>query len=30
LVGKLDGKIQVEGPRHRWENNIRIDLREIG
>jgi hypothetical protein len=30
LVGKLEGKIPFERPRRRWENGIRIGLREIG
>jgi hypothetical protein len=30
LVGKPEGKRLLGRPRHRWENNIRIDLREIG
>jgi hypothetical protein len=30
LVGKLEGKRPLGRPRSRWENNIRIDLREIG
>jgi hypothetical protein len=25
-----DGKISLRGPRHRWEDNIKMDLREIG
>jgi len=29
FVGKTEGKRQLEKPRHRWESNIRIDLREI-
>jgi hypothetical protein len=29
LVGKCEGKRPLERPRHRWEDNIRIDLREI-
>jgi len=29
LVRKLEVKT-FGRPRHRWENNIRIDLREIG
>jgi hypothetical protein len=29
LVGKPEGKIPLERPRHRWENNIKMDLREI-
>jgi hypothetical protein len=30
LVGKLEKKIPFSGPRHRWEDNIRMDLKEIG
>jgi hypothetical protein len=30
LVRKPDGKRPLGRPRHRWEDNIRIDLREIG
>jgi hypothetical protein len=30
LVGKPEGKIPVERPRHRWEDGIMMDLREIG
>jgi hypothetical protein len=30
LVGKLEGKRLVGRPRLRWEDNIRIDLGEIG
>jgi hypothetical protein len=29
LVGKLDGKILLGRPRRKWEDNIRMDLREI-
>jgi hypothetical protein len=29
LVGKPEGKRPLGRPRHRWENNIKIDLREI-
>jgi hypothetical protein len=29
LVGKPEGKRPVERPRHRWENGIKMDLREI-
>jgi hypothetical protein len=29
LVGKPEGKRPLGRPRHRWEDNIRIDLREI-
>jgi hypothetical protein len=30
LVGKPEGKRPPERPRHRWEDHIRMDLREIG
>jgi len=30
LVWKLEGKRSHGRPKHRWENNIRMDLREIG
>jgi hypothetical protein len=30
LVGKPKGKIPLGRPRHRWEDGIRMDLREIG
>jgi hypothetical protein len=30
LVGKLGGERPLGRPRHRWENNIKLDLREIG
>jgi hypothetical protein len=30
LVGRPEGKRPMEGPRHRWEDNIKMDLREIG
>jgi hypothetical protein len=30
LVGKPEGKIPLGKPRRRWENNIRMDLREVG
>jgi hypothetical protein len=29
LVGKPEGKRPLRRPRHRWEDNIRMDLREI-
>jgi hypothetical protein len=28
--GKPEGKTALGRPRHRWENNIKMDLREIG
>jgi hypothetical protein len=30
LMGKLEGKIPLGRPRRRWEDGIRMDLREIG
>jgi hypothetical protein len=30
LVGKPERKRPLGGPRHRWEEGIRMDLREIG
>jgi hypothetical protein len=30
LVGKLEGKRPLGGPRRRWVDNIKIDVREIG
>jgi len=30
LVGKLEGRKPLGRPRHRWEDNIRMDLREVG
>jgi hypothetical protein len=30
LVGKLEGKRPLGRPRHRWEDKIRIYLREMG
>jgi hypothetical protein len=30
LVGRPEGKRPLGRPRHRWEDNIKIDLREIG
>jgi hypothetical protein len=29
LVGKLEGRRPLGRPRHRWVDNIKIDLREI-
>jgi hypothetical protein len=29
LMGKLEGKISLGRPIRRWENNIKIDFREI-
>jgi hypothetical protein len=30
LVGNPDGKRPLGRHRHRWEDNIKMDLREIG
>jgi hypothetical protein len=30
LVGKSEGKRPLGRPRHRWEDGIRVDVREIG
>jgi hypothetical protein len=30
LVGRPKGKGPLGRPRHRWEDNTKIDLREIG
>ena len=30
LVGKPEGKRSLGRPRHRWEDNIKMDLREVG
>jgi hypothetical protein len=30
LVGKLEGKRPLGRPRHRWENNVKMDLQEVG
>jgi hypothetical protein len=30
LVGRPEGKRPLGRPRHRWEDNINMDLREIG
>jgi hypothetical protein len=30
LVGKPEGKRPLGRPRHRWENNIMLDLQEVG
>ena len=30
LVGKPEGKRPLGRPRHRWEDDIRMDLREVG
>jgi hypothetical protein len=30
LVGKPEGKISLGRSRHKWEDNINMDLREVG
>jgi len=30
LVGKPEGKSPIWRPRHRWEDNINMDLQEVG
>jgi hypothetical protein len=30
LVGKSEGKRPLGRPRHRWVNNVEMDLRELG
>jgi hypothetical protein len=30
LVGRPEGKRPLGRPRRRWENNIKMDLRELG
>jgi hypothetical protein len=30
LVGRPEGRRQLERPRRRWENNIKMDLQEVG
>jgi hypothetical protein len=30
LVGKPEGKRPMGRPRHRWKDNIRMDLQEVG
>ena len=30
LVGRSDGKRELGRPRHRWEDNIKMDLQEVG
>jgi hypothetical protein len=29
-VGKLEGQRPLGRPRHRWEDNIKIDFQEVG
>jgi len=30
LVGKPEGKTPLGRPRRRWEDNIKMDLKEVG
>jgi hypothetical protein len=30
LVGRPEGRRQLGRPRRRWENNIKMDLQEVG
>jgi 3-oxoacyl-ACP reductase-like protein len=30
LVGKPEGKRPLGSPRHKWEDNIKVDLQEVG
>jgi len=30
MLGKPEGKRQLGRPRHRWEDNIKMDLQEVG
>ena len=30
LVGNPEGKRPLGRPRHRWEDNIKLDLQEVG
>jgi hypothetical protein len=30
LVGRPEGKRPLGRPRHRWEDNVKLDFREIG
>ena len=30
LVGKPEGKRPLERPRRRWDDNIKMDLQEVG
>jgi hypothetical protein len=30
MVRKPEGRIPLERPRHRWEDNIKMDLEEAG
>jgi hypothetical protein len=30
LVGRPDGNVTLGRPRHRWEDNIKTDLQDVG
>jgi hypothetical protein len=30
LVGEADGRRPLGRPRHKWENNIKINIQEVG
>jgi hypothetical protein len=30
LLGKPEGSIPLERPRHKWEDNIKMDLQGVG
>ena len=30
MVGKREGEIPLGRPRHRWEDNMKMDLQEVG
>jgi len=30
LMGKAEGKRPLARPRHRWEDNIKMDFQEVG
>jgi len=30
VMGKPGGKRPLEGPRHGWEDNIKVDFQEVG
>jgi hypothetical protein len=30
LVGRPEGRRPLERPRHRWEDNIKMDIQEVG
>jgi hypothetical protein len=30
LIGKPEGKRPLQRPGHRWKDNIKMDLREVG